>query len=505
MNINKSIVFIKNILTKMVLIAYVFQLYLDASFVNVISSTLAVLTSLLMFSVVLNNKIKSLPDSFLATIVFVTIFSNSTMPLLATCLEQKALVYRLLLPIEVYAMRLIYAIIVLSAYALLVRKKYKKNSFFIKLSSTLKISSQLSYKQVWLWGFIGIFFFFAQGFAGSGALSKFIAGFKFLLWTPFVLVIPPYYTITKRKKHFKYLLVYFLFMIILAAITNSRMGFVGPLMVIGFGVLVSVFSGSVELVEFVKKNTSIIIFSGILLFAFFSFLARLSDSIQYSRKFRGDVSTSELMYLTYINFFNEDASVDTRSKNISHNFQWSEDYIDNPFIARFVNIKFDDNCLVRIHRFTEDDMRLLKEMNNNKLLALLPSPILNTFGLSVDKLFVNSFSTGDYIDYLANGSQLQGKKTGSLLVHTYALFGYWSIITLFLLVYFSFRLYSVILNKKEGANNSIVIPTFALIMPWFFYLSTNPESYTNFMAFFLRSSIQTLILYGLMTKLTKVK
>lgn len=501
MNSNKSTLFIKSTLTKVLLIAFVYQLYLDSSFENVISNVLVVLTSLFLFNVVLNNKLKSISNAFLATIVFSTILSNSLVPLIATCIEQKALIYKLLLPVEVFFIRFLYAILVLLAYGLLVNKQYSNNSFFLKLSNVLKINFQLSYKQIWIWGITGIFFFIAQGFVTSVFLSKFLAGFNFLLWTPFVLLIHPYFEITKRKKHFKFLIFYFLLMIVLASIRNSRMGFVGPLMVVAFGLLFSVFLGKIDLEGFIKHNKMKVIFSFIGFFIFFSFLIKLSDAITYSRKFRSDVSPSELVYLTYLNFFNENKDTYIEESSTTHDREWSEDYVDNAFLARFINIKFDDNCLVRIKRFSEEDMSLLWQFNNENLISILPSPALNALGITVDKLNLGKSSTGDYIDYLANGNMLEGKKTGSFIVHTYALFGNWAIIIVFLLVYLAYSLYAVILYRKHYKG----VPTFALIMLWFFYLETNPESFTDFMSFFLRGVLQTLLLYGLMIKFSSPK
>lgn len=501
MHINKSVLFIKSILTKLALVAFAYQLYLDLSAANVISNVLLLITCLLMFRIVLTDKNKTVSGAFLATIVLVTILSNTIAPLVATSIEQKPLIYKLILPVEVFTIRLIYALLVLLAYVLLVNKRFNQQGFLMRLSNLLKIKTQLTYRQVWIWGFTGFFFFLLRLVIPSEAFAKFLAGFNFLLWSPFILLVPPYFNITKRKNHFKYLFIYFLLMILLASFTNSRMGFVGPLMVVAFGFLVNVFLGKFDLKGFVKHNKNKVILSLGVFFIFFTFLVKLSDAITFSRKFREDIPTSELMYLTYINFVNGSENKTMRRLDISHDYVWSEDYVDNPFLARFISIKFDDNCLVRINRFNETDIFLLKDVNNQKLLAQLPSPILNSLGISIDKIFINSFSTGDYIDHLANGSFLDGKKTGSFPVHVYALFGNWSILIAFLMVYLAFRVYAIFLNTRHYSG----IPTFALIMPWFFYLSVNPESYTNFMSFFLRSLLQTMLLFGLMATFSTSK
>ena len=86
--------------------------------------------------------------------------------------------------------------------------------------------------------------------------------------------------------------------------------------------------------------------------------------------------------------------------------EWSEDYVSNPILNRFSNAKFVDNSLYDASFLDVDDKEYLTNFQVSRLIAILPTPILNLFPVEKDlKDKVLSQGYGDTLHFLATGRQ----------------------------------------------------------------------------------------------------
>ena len=96
-----------------------------------------------------------------------------------------------------------------------------------------------------------------------------------------------------------------------------------------------------------------------------------------------------------------------REFNQESNSTYSEYYIDNTLLNRFIPIKFHDNAMSLLPNFEEDNRLSILDFTYNKALILLPTPVMNFFDINLNK---NDFEYyfGDFIYELAGNSLISG-------------------------------------------------------------------------------------------------
>ncbi|RZL02115.1 MAG: hypothetical protein EOP36_08815 [Rubrivivax sp.] len=174
--------------------------------------------------------------------------------------------------------------------------------------------------------------------------------------------------------------------------------------------------------------------------------------------------------------------------------RYDEAYLDNPVIARFSETKFHDNNIEIATRTTESERRAIWQLTEDKVLAILPQPVLDAMGLKVDKNEL-MFTFADYNRYLTEGPDgtLGGYATGSVWGHIIALFGLaWAPMVVVLMLLPSY----VILDGFSRRGHGFDIAPMAMCSTWVIFIyGLGGDSLVYNIGFYLRDFPQRLAIY----------
>jgi hypothetical protein len=191
--------------------------------------------------------------------------------------------------------------------------------------------------------------------------------------------------------------------------------------------------------------------------------------------------------------------------------EWDERYLDNVFTARFANVKFNDLSLSRAEVLGEYDRDML-DFAYSYFIGALPDPVIKFFGFDVNKEFVYSISTGDFI-YLTSGGQGPSEvyRVGHYAGVGMATFGWWylailgvGIIAIFYL-FDKFQYQRTSLDETGNAGGQQLKFSFCgllAIVQVFQFLQL--ESVTMIGIFLLRGWLQLAFLYLVIFHVTRL-
>jgi hypothetical protein len=414
------------------------QLLIDASASNAICSLIAASMSAVTFhAVIRGGLIRALPLPALIVLGF----NVSTMSgaLIAQTLSLRPLVYNLQVPEITFALCALFQISLLVAL------------FIFLSSSTLRSASRKINRRVFvrmgimqvpsrgqLW-MIGLFGSAAMLFSGMNGYiedkqygnvgTKFLAGFEYLAFAPFILpvrnkIFPSLGASSSANLSVWPLLGYFVLIAFIAIIRNSRGAFMLGIANLGVGALLLMLLGQLRVTARLRRGLAV---GALIVLLFAPIMADLAIAMVLVRGERTTTSGTELVSLTLSAFSDKQALENYRSREedkLVGNGKYEENYLENPFVARFVNIKFFDNTLsyvdVRAGAYAEE----LWAVTFDKILALLPNPVLGGLGISINKQNLE-FSIGDVL-YLYDSQDayaLGSYRTGSPIGHGMGLMG----------------------------------------------------------------------------------
>lgn len=176
--------------------------------------------------------------------------------------------------------------------------------------------------------------------------------------------------------------------------------------------------------------------------------------------------------------------------------RYDEAYLDNPVIARFSETKFHDNNIHIATRTSNAERRAIWQLTEDKVLAILPQPLLDAMDLKVDKNEL-MFTFADYNRYLTEGPDgtLGGYATGSMWGHIIALFGLaWAPLVVVLTLLPSY----VILDGFSRRGQGFDVAPMAMCSTWVIFIyGLGGDSLVYNIGFYLRDFPQRLLLYML--------
>lgn len=325
---------------------------------------------------------------------------------------------------------------------------------------------------------------------------------------PYVLLIQ-HLTITgKTKMPQKWIgiIIYTLLVIAVSLGKNSRAAFLEGLASLGLMYAYGVYVGVIQISSTVRRLA-------IGLLAFVLFIGPIGDlatSMVIVRGERSNLSPIELAFRTMSVFADKDAIRTRRETDLARHSIWDERYVDNIFLNRLANLKFADNSIGLVGRMSQGSRAYLIYIEWQRVLSVLPRPLLSVLGLSVDKGFVISGSGGDFVLYVVSGNRqvVGGYRTGSLFGSGFALFGWWYPLVMVLAAMLLFALVDA-LTFRTGSDRSSNIrdgwrPVFSPLaiisfFSWVVYFTSAPkgvESMSGLAVYPLRGWIQGLALYS---------
>jgi hypothetical protein len=378
------------------------------------------------------------------------------------------------------------------------RKVRKKLSFLIV--SKLGFFKFHSPEVFYFLGFVGLF---SIWFSATETIEYGDVGGKFLValipftYAPYLMLLKNYFLTTKKigSINLTPLIIYTIMVFVVAFAKNSRGIFALVFMTVGLIILLYVVTDAI------KINITRSLFFKVLLLIFpilyvFSLLSDFSLAMVIVRSERAAVSGWDLITLTYNTFMDDDALNIYRKNAESYLLnEYNETYISNPIFARLITVKFDDNMIQYYNLLTPNLSVDLLETTIAKLIALLPTPIINFFGMGIDKEKLE-FSIGDYIYYLSSGYGLGGYRTGSIVAHGLIIFGpFFYVIMMFIVMPIVFVIFDSFLKFENG---KIIFSPFILLISFQLFTTFNGDGLNNLVNFFMRSLPQLMVIYILL-------
>jgi len=370
-----------------------------------------------------------------------------------------------------------------------------KGWFSSSVVKPLGLFSHPPSNMLWSMGFIGvmsIWFSATNNIEYGDAGGKFVVAFIPFAYGPYL--IPFFERLSNsasrcRNIYTKQLIAYTLLVIIVALVKNSRGIFALAFMTVLLAFFLYWVIGSLSFTKRQLVNATLLFIPALLVF---SILSDLADAMVIARVTRGEVKGLEFIEATLIALFDrESLAAYKQSALFSLSNQYNEIYISNPIVARLVTVKFDDNMLHFYKELPDGAAAELLTVTIGKFIALLPTPIINLFGLGINKTDLE-FSIGDFIWYLFSGVGLGGYRTGSIIAHGLILFEWWFFVLILML---SPLLYAILDGFSYLHNKRIYFSPVILFASFTLFTLFNGDGLNNIASILLRALPQLIVLY----------
>lgn len=328
------------------------------------------------------------------------------LPLVVTFIEGKPLTFNFENPYLTFSNQLLNLIMMIAAYRLCLRI-YHPHNIIQRFWERIGYFTPPTELQIWILGFIGfasfVFFLTIQGTEEADAGNLGFSGHllqvtRNFITFPFLLLFKDLLGINKvSSKHSILLFIYFLFVVALGVATGKRTPIIGPVVTIVLCYLLPVFTRNKRV--FSKKNSLLCLIFLYLVtgpvadFAAAMMLGRDDSSRTSASKTLDNIikiyQDKELLHRLYQIAL---AYSDNGGNNDSG---WSEYYVDNILLDRFCNLRVCDATLYYAQKLGYDNP-VMHEYTKKQVLYLIPTPVLNAFGIMDDK-FSEQYSPGDLL------------------------------------------------------------------------------------------------------------
>lgn len=488
------------------------QWLVDASYANVASSLLAAASGVIAAGVALHpiNRVRG--NWFTAVILLFAGLSNSLLPMVATLAEGHSLAHNLTVPVQTYTHLLLQTLVLAGAHVFVSHPRMARPlSWGLKrrLFDPVGLTGQLPARVLLGMGAVGFLAMAAKlGLPlGETPIKKVLDGLGVFSLAPFILVLPPYACLSGRWRDKLLLGGYFVGMIFVAIMTNSRMVVIGPPATVVVGMGICLIAGSLQLDG---RTVRRLILVALLCVPLSSIFNDISSALLIERAGREDRSASEQLRATWETFLDKPKieawlarSEREAAKRAGEAGTFRSTYIRNDYLSRFVTVKYHDDLLYRIGLCSDEDREQILQVSYYKTLALIPTPIARVLGIWIPKNQVNSFATGDMI-YTLSGEPAMGKfLVGSVIAQAYFLFGPAYLILLWIITVFYFALLNglgmrSVPDPGAGTERRFLLlgpSTAALFLAFKYCQVPNAASLDHLIGFLLRGLWQDLILF----------
>ncbi|HEX5236817.1 MAG TPA: hypothetical protein VFW25_15970 [Silvibacterium sp.] len=284
--------------------------------------------------------------------------------------------------------------------------------------------------QFWIMGIVGIAATLATfrhpSAGGSSILSSVARGFVPLIYTPYLAAFPnlvdPRYRVKRGPIRLR-LIAYSAVLIAASAAVNSRSfmltGFASLICVYGYRVITGTISPP-------KLTAKFFIVIAVCLWLITGPMSNLAASMLIARKMRANVSPVELARTTG-NIYRSGIAIKAYQNSLAHPVRagsYNEAYYSSLFLNRFGNMRLTDLSIDAARGVMASGRSSYFRRNQlERVIAVLPDPIIRFLNWNIDKTEVLSGSSEDVLYELATGFPVGGFKTGSALVILRMTFG----------------------------------------------------------------------------------
>jgi len=426
---------------------------------------------------------------------------KSVGPLLFTAFEGHALIYNLTLPLRLFGQLLLLAVVAIVSHWL-----YRQQHWLQQLRwglarglGLLAITEPLSRPAVLLLAALG-----ASGWAASIALEpgsideplpvKLAEAFTLLSSVLVVLVCRP--LVQERFRSLRPLDLQLLgaglaVLLVISFAVNLRSVFAVPLLSLVLALLLEGLFGLIRFQLKVLLPLLLVMVLGM------PFLSDLATTIVLTRDYRSTTGAAEMVSMTLQQLGRRDELAERRQQDReAGSNDWDEVYLDNVFLARFCNLKFDDNALALEQQITPHGRQLMRSYYADRLIATAPRQLLSLFGIANDdKIEINGRSFGDELYALTSGDPYArgGFRTGHFIGSDWVVFGWWSLPLLVLVLLPLFAMVDALQARPSGSLllNPLVITQLVPLLTL-----SNSESLVSFLQLMLRVVPQVVLTYA---------
>lgn len=495
------------ILIILLTICLIMQVFIDSSADNMVCSIISFVCGLFNFTylIIFRNRLETRIISML-TMLGVNIGAMSG-PLIYQSVTFKAITYNLNSSVETFLYVGLFLVSLTIGHFL-----YIHFTVFLKLKNTLtnKIFVPLSIfkrppdSMLWFLGLLSLYSLWASATTTieyGDAVDKFVAGLNVFTSAPFLIPFLNRNNLhNTHKRTFYFLILYFVILLIFGVVRNSRGVFASVIFSMMIFMFMLYFTGQMR----IKKK--IIILAGVLIspaLIIFSYFSDLAIAMVLARSQRADITGFDFLSLTF-NYLTDTSAIENY-KNINGSpvvmSGYNEIYINNPIFARLVTIKFDDNMFFYSKNFNIQQKMAILDFTLNKIIALLPTPIINFLSIGLNKADLE-YSFGDMVYYLSTHILISGYKLGSMTVHGMLLFSgfYFALVVIITPIIFSFcdsftKKITFVISSTNQKKNIIYFSPIALIFIFNFYSMFNGDSLLNLATLIFRVLPQTIIIF----------
>lgn len=476
------------------------QILISSQPLNVACALLAAFSGwLLLFDSFRQERWQSYPLSSFALLGIVTV--KSVGPLWFTAFEGHALIYNLTLPLRLFGELLLLALVAMASHWL-----YRQQHWLQQLRwglarglGALGVTEPLSRPAIlWLTA-LG-----ASGWAASITLEpgsideplavKVAEAFTLLSSVVVVLVCRPLMQERSgrlRALDLQLLAAALVLLLLISFAVNLRSVFAVPLLSL---VLALLLEGLFGLIRFRLKVVLPLALATVL---GMPFLSDLATTIVLTREYRSTTGAAEMVSMTLQQLGRRDELLERRQEDReAGSSDWDEAYLDNVFLARFCNLKFDDNALALAQQISPAGRELLRSYYAERLIATAPRQLLALFGIANDdKIEINGRSFGDELYALTSGDPYArgGFRTGHFIGSDGVVFGWWSLPLLALVLLPLFAMVDALQARPRGSllMNPLVITQLVPLLTL-----SNSESLVTFLQLMLRVVPQVVLTYA---------
>lgn len=386
-----------------------------------------------------------------------------------------------------------------------------KNWLSSRIFHRLKVFDQPTNAQLWMMGAIGFMAVMANAKTYTNGLDaniglKLLPGLNFLMLAPFLIPFMPYLNknIRDRKQHLIPIIIYFMCLIVLGFMTNTRSIFFNAIATPGAILFLLVVTGKIQVRSSILIKATVVFLVAIPLVYI---LTDIATAMVMVRGVRADVTGNELICLTWEALLDKDAlNTFKAASNVILTGDYNEVYLNNPLLERLIVTKYLDNMFYYSHDFSNSDITELWKFFGEKIIAIFPQPIIDLLGFDFDKKIVGT-STGTYIYYLATGNGYGEYMLGSMVAQGFVLMGFLFPLALMGLAIVIFTVYDAFAAQKS--TGILIISPLILIQSWSLFGATagatfGAESISNMIDGLIRGVPQMVLIYFVVFKISRI-
>ncbi|MEP2653488.1 MAG: hypothetical protein ABJH06_16010 [Paraglaciecola sp.] len=445
------------------------QVKIDASFDNIVSSLLIAFATMATTAYLYwSDAYSKSPIS--SVIVLSLAFTGLFGALVFQTLYWNPVIKYLYDPVHTFSMLTFYQMVAVATHFIFISflgsssKPITNNYLSIRAVLTkLGLYHIPSVKTVWCLALIGLLALFI-GKVLPNSIGRAIFNFNFLMWFPFFILLYIYKfgdTYANPRKQLIYVTLFFLVIVFMGIAFNGR-----GLIVTG---LVNLFLVTTIILlnqetkrsfSFYAKFSCVIL----LLLAIIKPFSDFSQAMLIARSERGEITPVQMFQNTLKIYNSGQVEIENQNKYIENKVysNYDEDYIENTILTRFVLTRFHDNAYYYQDMLTRNGELAVGTLIRNKIIAIMPQPLVTQLGIDLDKMEVIAKSTTDILVHETTGRGLWGLKVPSTFVDLEILFGVYASVVLAIMLLLFFAITELFTTIAKQAGFLISFPFFAI-------------------------------------------